>query len=137
MNYLAIDYWTSKIWLATNVWGIALPYKIIPNKWCIEELVKIIADKKIEWVVVGIPAHVDGRIWKQAFIVREFVENLKNNVSKEIIFLWQDERFTTYEAEASLEYVWYNKKNMWQVDDLAASIILQSFLDNWEQKHYL
>ncbi|MDD2515924.1 MAG: Holliday junction resolvase RuvX [Candidatus Gracilibacteria bacterium] len=129
MNYLAIDYGTSKIGLAVNVGEIALPLKVVPNKGVIEEIKKIIKERKIEAMVVGIPSHVDGKIGKQALIVAEFVEKLRKSIGKKIIIYGFDERFSTYDAMTSLEYIGYDKKNIGQVDDMAASIILQGFFD--------
>jgi len=129
MNYLAIDYWTSKIWFAVNVWEIALPLKIVPNKWVIEEIKNIIKERNIEAIVIWIPSHVDGTIGKQALIVSDFVEKLKKSIGKKMIIYWFDERFSTYDAITSLENAGYDKKNVWQVDDMAASIILQWFFD--------
>ena len=71
---------------------------------------------------------MDGSIGPKSQSSRSFV----NNLSKEInipILLW-DERLTTVSAERSLlEADLSRKKRQQIIDKIAASIILQSFLD--------
>ena len=91
-------------------------------------LKKIRIDRDICSVIVGDPINMDGSIGPKSQSSRSFV----NNLSKEInipILLW-DERLTTVSAERSLLEADISRKKRQQIiNKIAASIILQSFLD--------
>ena len=83
----------------------------------------------IEKVVVGLPLNMKGIDSEQTKIVRKFVQILKKKINIPIIF--QDERLSSKSAKEYL--IMQNispSKNKKSVDSVAASIILQEFLDN-------
>ena len=110
---------------------IASPFKVEESKnfsEILNVLKKIRIDRDICSVIVGDPVNMDGSIGPKSQSSRSFV----NNLSKEInipILLW-DERLTTVSAERSLLEADISRKKRQQIiDKIAASIILQSFLD--------
>ena len=130
---LGIDLGTKRIGMAISDLNqkIASPFKVEENKnfsEILNILKKIIIDRDICSVVVGDPINMDGSIGPKSQSSRSFV----NNLSKEInipILLW-DERLTTVSAERSLLEADISRKKRQQIiDKIAASIILQSFLD--------
>jgi putative Holliday junction resolvase len=79
-------------------------------------------------VVVGLPRRLDGSLGPQAQKVLAFVEGLKSEVDVPVT-TW-DERLTTVQAERTLrEGGASRKKRRDSVDQVAAVLILQSFLD--------
>ena len=110
---------------------VASPYLVIENKKFTEItniIENIILEKNICAIIIGDPINMDGSIGPKSQSSRSFV----NNLSKEInipILLW-DERLTTVSAERSLlEADLSRKKRKQIIDKIAASIILQSFLE--------
>lgn len=92
-------------------------------------LVEIIQEKEVTKIVVGLPKNMNGTLGPQGEKVLDFVKELKNRVSTEMI-LW-DERLTTVAAERTLIQADVSRKKRKQVIDMiAATYILQSYLDS-------
>ena len=92
----------------------------------ISDLVSI---HKVECIVIGLPISLDGSIGTQAEKVQKFAERLKHVIDIPIEF--QDERFTTAEAEEILREL--NKDTKAQkelIDEVAAVIILKDYLNS-------
>lgn len=128
MTHLAIDYGTKKIGLAVEVQGIAFPLEIIETKKAFSYLPKLIIERKIDTIVVGIGNNMDGTNSEQADRTREFMKKLKPLLSKEIRYVEWDERLSTFEARLSLGQIG-SKSVRDPIDDVAASIFLQSYLE--------
>ena len=91
----------------------------------IEELV---VEYAVDRIVVGLPRLLSGGEGQRAAACREFAEAVERRTGLEVI-MW-DERLTTVEAhrildDAELDYT----EQARVVDKLAASIILQNYLD--------
>lgn len=98
-----------------------------------ERLVQKIADKikenKAELVVVGLPKNMDGSEGESARRARDLAQKIGDLSG--IPYHMQDERGTTITAHAYLSAKEvYGKKRKKQVDAVAASIILQDYLDS-------
>lgn len=100
--------------------------KDLPN---VVEYVKILCDtKKIDVIVLGFPKNMDGSLGFQGKYVLEFKKMLEEALNLEIVLI--DERLTTIQANRiMIEADLSRKKRKKEVDRLAATIILQSFLD--------
>ena len=91
----------------------------------ISDLVSI---HKVGRVVIGLPISLDGSIGPQAEKVQKFAKRLANVIDVPIEF--QDERFTTAEAEEILRDL--NKdieERKERIDEVAAVIILTDYLN--------
>ena len=91
----------------------------------ISDLVSI---HKVECVVIGLPISLDGSIGTQAEKVQKFAKRLEHVIDIPIEF--QDERFTTAEAEEILHEL--NKDTKAQkelIDEVSAVIILDAYLN--------
>jgi len=86
-----------------------------------KEIKRIVEEKEVEKIVVGLPKRTDGKKGWVEEKVKEFAEKLKLFLKKEVE-LW-DERYSTLIAQ---EYT--RDKN--KVHLLSAEIILQSFLES-------
>lgn len=98
-----------------------------------DRLVQKIADKikenKAERVVVGLPKNMDGSEGESATRARELAQKIGDLA--DVPYVMQDERGTTITAHAYLSAKEvYGKKRKKQVDAVAASIILQDYLDS-------
>lgn len=83
----------------------------------------------IDEIIVGLPLMMSGKMGFLADEVKHFVELLQKAVS--IPVLTWDERLTTVQAERSLmESSLSRKKRSKIIDEVAAVILLQSYLDS-------
>lgn len=98
-----------------------------------EELKKIIEKESISKIIIGFPKNMNNTVGPQGEKVLAFVEDFKvflkeNNFEIEIVM--QDERLTTVSAQRVLiEGNMSRKKRKQVIDKVAATYILQSFLD--------
>tara|TARA_E500000331_G_C17149654_1_gene666675 strand:- start:507 stop:917 length:411 start_codon:yes stop_codon:yes gene_type:complete len=130
---LAIDFGDVRIGLALSdlTCTISKPFKTI-NYINIEDLLnqifEITKENQVNKIVVGIPYNMKGEDTKQTIKVREFVSELENKMDYKIDLI--DERLTSSEAEKFMHQM--NIKtghNKDKIDKIAASIILQEYLD--------
>lgn len=95
----------------------------------IAQIVDICSQYNVETIVSGLPKNMNGTIGEQAQKVQSFCEVLKEAVNIEIKF-W-DERLTTVAAHrVMLEADMSRKKRKSIVDKIAATYILQGYLDS-------
>jgi putative holliday junction resolvase len=129
MSTLAIDYGTKKIGLAIAVEGIAFPLSIIATKEIFSFLPKIVRERNIDIIVIGIANHMDGTTSDQATRTREFQKKIQNLLPKNIMYIEWDERLTSFEAKSSMWQIGtkFVREN---IDDVAASILLQSYIES-------
>ena len=91
----------------------------------ISDLVSI---HKVECVVIGLPISLDGTIGTQAEKVQKFAKRLEHVIDIPIEF--QDERFTTAEAEEILHELNKDAKAQKElIDEVSAVIILDAYLN--------
>lgn len=84
--------------------------------------------KDADTIVVGLPKNMDGTEGPRVVVTREFAEELKKFSPLPIVF--QDERLTTVQAERMLIQGGVRRdKRKKVIDKVAATIILQSYLD--------
>lgn len=134
MRYLGLDFGLKRIGLAKSDQSglIAQFYKTIyvsrNQEKNFSELSIIVNTEKIEAIVIGLPYHMNGDKSEQCKIVKDFGEKLKDYVS--IPIFYEDERLTTISAEKILiEGNMNRKKRRDKIDSLAATFILQKYLD--------
>lgn len=96
---------------------------------CLEEVIKIINEKKVEKIVLGYPYNMNGTLGPQSEYVREFKTMLEERTNLEVILY--DERLTTVEVQKVMVSADVSRaKRKKVVDTLAATLILQSYLDS-------
>ena len=110
---------------------IASPLRVIENlkfKETLNILKEILTERDVCAIIVGDPINMDGSIGPKSQSSRSFIKNLSKDLDIPIL-LW-DERLSTVSAERSLLEADISRKKRQQViDKIAASIILQNFLD--------
>lgn len=110
---------------------LASPYKVIFEK-SPQKLLQKVADAakeaKAALIVVGLPKNMDGSEGESAQNARDFAAQLAELTEVETVM--QDERGTTITAHSFLNDTnTRGKKRKNVVDEVAATIILQNFLD--------
>lgn len=131
---LGIDYGSKRMGLAVSDLSltIATSYKILYRKELVQDLIelkKIIAEKEIGAIIMGLPLQMNGAEGDIAAEVRKFAEILKENFNFPIL-LW-DERLSSSAVESFLikEVDLSRKKRAKVLDATAAAYILQGALD--------
>ena len=105
-----------------------MPIGAIDKKGAIPALVEIVKTRDVTGFVIGRPDHVDGSISKETLQMRSFSAELKKAFPSLPIFE-QDERFSSADAYSSLEQAGIGRKEAGRIDEMAAAIILQNYLD--------
>ena len=111
---------------------LASPYTVIfeksPTK-LLEKIVQAVNETKAELVVVGLPKNMDGSEGESAQNARAVAEKITELTNIKTVM--QDERGTTITAHNFLNTTnTRGKKRKNVVDEVAATIILQDFLDS-------
>lgn len=93
-------------------------------------LEELVAEYAAEKVVVGLPRNMDGSLGQQGSRVLDFIERLQRRIPKIPVIPW-DERLTTKAAErVLLEADMSRSKRKKKVDQIAAVLILQGYLNS-------
>ena len=133
MKILALDIGTVRIGIATSdiMEIIASAYDVYKRKFLkadISYVAKLVADLSVGEIVIGLPLKMDGSEGQSVEMARQFGDELAKVVSVPIIY--QDERLSTVSAERLLiESGMRREKRKDKIDSIAATIILQTYLD--------
>ena len=134
MRSLGIDYGDKRIGLALsdNMGMVATPWRTLINegeKKSVEQLLLWIEEEGVQQVVIGHPINMNGTLGP----LSEKATRLKGKLEEQLdipVLLW-DERLSSKSALASMQEVGVKqKKRKALVDQIAAQIILQSYLDS-------
>jgi putative Holliday junction resolvase len=132
---LGIDFGAARIGIAISdeLGLLAHPLETISaEKNAVSRIAEIIRAKKIEKVVVGLPRNMDGSFGAAAKKALQFVEKLRAATNCPLA-TW-DERLTSVAANRQMrEAGRKTKKTRAYIDQVAAQIILQSYLD-WQRR---
>jgi len=133
MRILALDHGTKRIGVAVSdeTRTIAQPLEYIPAEpfaGFLERLKKILAEKEISFILIGMPRNMDGSYGPAAQKVETFIGVLKTAVTVPIK-TW-DERLTSTMANRTMIQANVRRdQRKEKVDAMAAAILLQSYLD--------
>jgi len=137
MRILALDHGTKRIGLAisdeTEI--IAQPLEYLsaePLEEFLKRLKEIVDSREVGEILVGIPRNMNGTYGPAAAKAREFVGALQKVLTIPVK-TW-DERLTSVQANRFLiETGMRREKRKERVDQTAAAILLQSYLDSRSQ----
>lgn len=133
MRVLGLDLGSKRIGLAISdeEASIAFPAGTLPStgrKADVAAVTKLIAERDVGRVVIGLPRHMDGRKGPEAKAAEKFAESLRARAHVPVDTL--DERWTSLEAERVLREQGLDaRKTKKHVDSVAASIILRTYLE--------
>ena len=130
---LAVDIGEKRIGLSYNRGTtLASPLKVIASasqKQNIENLLQVAQQIQAEVIVLGLPLRLNNSVKSEAHKIIEFRELLIKRFPGEVVLF--DERLKTKEAEKRLmEADVSRKKRKMVIDQLAATIILQTYIDS-------
>ncbi len=101
----------------------------VPRERAIAEIVRLARENEVVEVVVGLPLTLRGEIGPQAELIHAFVREIAPALGLPVALF--DERLSTAAAEQMLRDLGVKpEKRKQQIDQVAASIILQDYLDH-------
>lgn len=128
MKYIGLDYGTKKCGLAVSDdrGVVAVPWKIVATSELLSELAEMFKNEKFKRIVVGESVNSKGEHNAVFAEVEKFVEILKNEYankfeSGDLGIFFEKEFFSSKHARS--------EDGKREVDDRAAALILQRFLD--------
>lgn len=130
MRALGIDYGEKRVGIALSdpMQILASPKKIIKHddddQLVIDEIIEIIKKEQVSKIILGLPLNMNGSVGFQAERVQLFAERLSEFTDIKIIF--EDERESSKKVKEAMKAI---KSKDERIDDRAAAIILQNYLD--------
>ncbi|NJN18358.1 MAG: Holliday junction resolvase RuvX [Oscillochloris sp.] len=131
---LGLDVGSRRIGVAISDFNglLAAPLTTIkaePPERALERIIGLAREREVNAIVIGLPLTLRGEIGPQAEIVRRFGDTLAAAIDLPLHYF--DERLTSSAAEQMLRDMGMKaEKRRQQIDQVAASIILQDFLDH-------
>jgi putative Holliday junction resolvase len=138
MRILALDHGARRIGVAVSdeTRTIAQPLEFIPAEPFadfLKRLKEILADKEVDFILLGMPRNMDGTYGPAAQKVEAFAAVLKSAVTAPIK-MWDERLTSTMANRVLLQANVRRNKRKEKVDKMAAAILLQSYLDMGQQR---
>lgn len=103
--------------------------RAVPREQALAQLRRLVNEHNVVELVVGLPLTLRGEVGPQATIVQAFAAELADALNLPVALF--DERLTSAAAEQMLRDLGVKPaKRKEQIDQVAAAIILQDFLDH-------
>jgi putative Holliday junction resolvase len=132
-RWLGVDYGDVRIGLALSdeLALLAHPAATVTNDGSTLATIRdLVIRKKVTGIVIGVPRNMNGTFGPSADKAKKFGEELRKHLPEQRLIFW-DERLTTAEAQRVLHGAGRNTKSSRPVlDQVAAQILLQSYLDS-------
>lgn len=138
MTVLGIDPGTRRVGVAVSDTrdAVALPLQVVQRKdddSYIDELVGIVKARQVDRIVVGLPRRLDGTDGPEAQAAVRLAGVLRERLGLPVHLV--DERFTTRIAQEAMSAGKVSaRKQRPVVDKVAATLLLQGFLDSEKPK---
>lgn len=97
------------------------------------QLKNIIKEKNVTQVVVGMPKNMNGTMGPKGMEVKEFIREL-NRKTKTDVVPW-DERLSSVQSLKIMREMGTKQKHKEMVDQISATLILQSYLDSLQREN--
>lgn len=131
---MGIDYGTARIGVALSdeLQMLAHPAEtIVVGKGAdpVTRIAALVKEKNVERIVVGLPRHMNGSEGASADEARKFAQKLEEKI-RCVVRTW-DERLSTVAAQNALREAGKSvRKSRAYIDQVAAQMFLQSYLDS-------
>jgi len=137
-HLLGVDYGEKVIGLSTYKVGIE-PFPLLfgrliteASKDIYQDIINIIEEEFIDIVIWGVPYYTDGTESEMTKKIKKIGEELQSKLPCSVSLIFQDETLSTFEAEERMKSdPRFNfQVDLKKIDALAASIIIESFLQD-------
>ena len=139
MRVMGLDYGSKTVGVAISdplgltAQGVETIWRKQENKLrqTLARIEELISEYQVERIILGYPKNMNNTIGERALKSLEFKEKLEGRTGLPVV-MW-DERLTTAEAERTLMETGVRRENRKQyLDQMAAVLILQGYLDKEE-----
>jgi len=111
---------------------LATPHSTLhaqPRTVALARIAQLVRENEVAEIVVGLPLTLSGEVGPQAKLVLAFVDDLRGTLDLPLHTF--DERLTSVEAERVMSELGLKpEQRKARIDQVAASLILQDFLDH-------
>ena len=119
--------------LLCSIVGSAVVVPSRNREKCLADIVRLARENEVGQIVVGLPRNMDGSEGFKAQACREFADQLQEATGLPVD-MW-DERLTTVQSHNILSaHNYHGQKRKNTVDAVAASLILEGYLDHRNRK---
>lgn len=131
---MGIDYGDARTGIAISdlLCSIVGSTCVVPSRntdKAVADILRLVKDNQVGTIVVGLPRNMNGTEGPRAELCRAFAQRLQAETGLDVV-LW-DERRTTVEAHNILsQHNYHGKKRKDTVDAVAASLILEGYLNS-------
>ena len=131
---MALDYGDARTGVAISdlLCSIVGSTCVVPSKnqeKAMADILRLIQENSVGTIVVGLPRNMDGTEGPRAELCRQFAQRMQEASGLPVV-MW-DERRTTVEAHNILsQHNYHGKKRKNTVDAVAASLILEGYLNS-------
>jgi putative Holliday junction resolvase len=133
---LGVDFGARRIGVAVSEGRLAVPLAIVEHRdreSDLRRVAELVRERGVDAVVVGLPLLMSGEEGEQARRTRRFGEALARRI--EVPVVYQDERLSSFQAaEAGAPEAGGARGGRRRIDDVAATVILQAYIDATERE---
>ncbi len=139
MRIMGFDVGTKTIGVAISdeSWLIAQPFCVIKRgsfSKDLEEILRLIEEHSIKMIIVGMPVNMNGTLGPRSEETQRFIDKIKDKVPVPVE-TWDERLSTAAVTRVLIEGDTSRAKRKTVVDKLAASYILQGYLDSRKLTH--
>ncbi|HJU50887.1 MAG TPA: Holliday junction resolvase RuvX [Acidimicrobiia bacterium] len=127
---LGLDFGHKRVGVAISdeLWIAAHALMVLPRREAPARVAELVDEYGVTEIVIGLPTTLSGEEGHSAIAARQFGSEIAESTGLSIT--WVDERFTSKDAErVMLEAGTRRRARRRNLDKVAATVILQSFLD--------
>jgi len=135
MRILGIDFGEARIGVAVSdplgITAQALETIHWKGEWkkLLERIRELTEYYSCDTIVVGFPENMNGTVGERGIRTQQFIEKLKTFLPGVSVIPWDERLSTVQSRQALIEMGINSKKHKGKIDQIAASIILQSYMD--------
>lgn len=131
---LAIDYGRKRTGIAVSdvLQMIANGLTTVPTHQLLTFILEYVSKEPVERIVIGLPKQMNNELSENMRNIEPFVRSLKKKLP-DMPVEYVDERFTSVMAHRTMQEAGLKKKNRQNkalVDEISATIILQTYLES-------
>jgi putative Holliday junction resolvase len=133
VKLLGVDYGERRIGLAIAEGSLAEPLAIVDvrnRKGALEKIAQICRQEEISQIVIGLPRDPEGNLTIEDRKIVDLARELRKLLGCPVVF--GDETLTSQEAVRKMVEVGKPRRKRRRLDDVAAALILQEYLDHQE-----
>lgn len=135
MRILGIDFGEARIGVAVSdplgITAQALETIHWKGEWkkLLERIRELTEYYSCDTIVVGFPENMNGTVGERGIRTQQFIEKLKTFLPGVSVIPWDERLSTVQSRQALIEMGINSKKHKGKIDQIAASIILQNYMD--------